>query len=117
MYDFSYQISMMVRFLLSHIENKLDHINNVSLQCKPAFQFSYFPFGTPPASREGKAQNWHCIKGKCRQPRAAQYKFYTLARFKLLLNVDITILYLYTDINSLHVTQIELLHNDTFCST
>ena len=23
----------------------------------------------------------------------------------------------YTDINSLHVTQIDLLHNDTFCST
>ena len=23
----------------------------------------------------------------------------------------------YTDINSLHITQIDLLHNDTFCST
>ena len=31
-------------------------------------------------------------RGKCRQPSATQYKFYT-ARFGLLLNVDITILY------------------------
>ena len=32
--------------------------------------------------------------------------------------MDITILYpKYTDINSLHVTQIDLLHNDTFCIT
>ena len=30
---------------------------------------------------------------KCRQSSAAQYKFYTLARFSLLLNVDIPILY------------------------
>ena len=40
-----------------------------------------------------KVQNSHCIMRKCRQPSAAQYKFYTLARFSLLLNVDITILY------------------------
>ena len=56
-------------------------------------QFSRFLFSTPPASRSGKTQNLHCITGKRRQPNAAQYKFYTLARFNLLINVDITILY------------------------
>ena len=56
-------------------------------------EFSRFLFYTPPASRSGKAQNSHCITGKCRQPNAAQYKFYTLARLCLLINVDITILY------------------------
>ena len=36
----------------------------------------------------------NCIASQenCRQPNAGQYKFYTLARFSLLLNVDITIL-------------------------
>ena len=52
-----------------------------------------FKYGAPPASRCWKAQNSHCITGKCRQPNAAQYKFYTLARSSLLLNVNITILY------------------------
>ena len=45
-------------------------------------------------------------------------KFYTLARFSLLLNVDLNyFISKYTDINSLHVTQIDLFHNNTFCST
>ena len=72
----------------------------------------------PPASRSGNAQNWHCITRKCRQPKAVQYKFYTLTRLCLFINVDITILRPNTpvDTNSLHVTQIDLLHNDTFCS-
>ena len=39
----------------------------------------------------GKGTKFALHHGKCRQPSAAQYKFYTLAR--LLLNVDITILY------------------------
>ena len=56
-------------------------------------QFPHFLSGAPPASRWGEAQNSHCIMGKCWQPSAAQYKFYTLARFSLLLNVDIMILY------------------------
>ena len=49
------------------------------------------------ARRERPARERHKIRirimGKCRQPSAAQYKSYTLARFSLLLNVDITILY------------------------
>ena len=47
-----------------------------------------------------------------------QYKFYTLARimftYKCRYNNFVSI---YTDINSLHLTQIDLLQNDTFCST
>ena len=45
------------------------------------------------ATRSGKTQNLHCIVGKRQQPNAAQDKFYTLARFSLLINVDIMISY------------------------
>ena len=51
--------------------------------------------------------------------RRPKYKFYTLARLtSLLLNVDITILYPNTQTLTVYIaTQIDLLHNDTCCST
>ena len=57
---------------------------------KKCVQLTRFLFGAPTAS----ARERHTIRiaSKCRQPNAAQYKFYT-ARFSLLLNVDITIGY------------------------
>ena len=53
--------------------------------------------------------------GKCRQPSAAQYKFYTFNIFQFTFKCGYNdFISKYTDINSLHVTQIDLLHNDTF---
>ena len=56
-----------------------------------------------PSISMGKAQNSHGITGKCRQPSAAQYKFYTLACFSLLLNEDITISYQNTQTSTVYV--------------
>ena len=66
----------------------------------------------------GKGTKFALHHGKCRQPSAAQYKFYTLARFKLTFKCGYNyFISQYTDTYSLHVTQIDLLHNNTFCST
>ena len=89
------------------------------------FQFILFVLTYSPVSHSAchqrPARERHKIRifimGKCQQPSAAQYRFYTLPHFSLLLNVDNDFISKYTDINNLHVTQIDLLHYDTFCST
>ena len=50
------------------------------------------------------------------KPRAIQFLHISMFQFTFKCGYNYFI-FKYTDINSLHVTQIDLLHSDTFCST
>ena len=77
-------------------------------------EFSRFAFGVP----LGKGTKFALHHGKMSitKRRAIQILHISMFQFTFKCGSN-DFISKYTDINSLHVTQIDLLHNDTFCST
>ena len=83
-----------------------------------SLEFSRFTFDAPPASRSGKAQKFALHHGKMSTTKRRAIQILRTSTFMFTYKCGYNnFTSKYTDINSLHVTQIDLLHNDTFCST
>ena len=90
------------------------------IMVKKVFFFSILPFRIRRATSvpRGKGTKFALHHGKMSTTKRRAVQILHISMFKITFKCGYNdFISKYTDINSLHVTQVDLLHNDTFCST